>query len=433
MSAILGFMKTHLISLLSGFFSLGFIAVGVLGMMSDTVEQQMQQEINKAGEISRYKSKPRNEAAIEAERERGERFQEEYTSTLAVAHAINERQPLLNGVFPTPASDAKPFEFREEYQRVIRQIPRMLQAGDLPTEAEIQDEADNVRELLERLKEQQEEGGESAEDIRDRLPRGTTPPPGTTPGTRPRAAGSKKDDPKYDPAFRARVNKARRIRTYANLSETNSSFHIAPLYAGTSSPEPEQMWYAQVAWWIEQDVIRAIADLNAAAAAALAEGREANVATMPVKHVLLIRVNGYAVGGEVGNLAFPELRGGGGGTAAAGPVVNTTPLFVESFTNRTSDEEFDVVRFSVVVIVDQRDLLDLIDRIAKQNFYQLLATNITAVDRAAAEEQGYYYGPEPIVRARLEFEGYMARKVFQPMMPRAVLKALGIVSEDEER
>jgi hypothetical protein len=59
------------------------------------------------------------------------------------------------------------------------------------------------------------------------------------------------------------------------------------------------------------------------------------------------------------------------------------------------------------------------------NFYQLVGLEYTTLV-AGSQDGDYVYGSAPVVRATLDFEGYMARKVYKALMPADVLKDLGI-------
>jgi hypothetical protein len=213
---------------------------------------------------------------------------------------------------------------------------------------------------------------------------------------------------------RAAVKKARSIRMYAD-SET--SFHVSPIALTQESPSPADMWYAQVGLWIQEDLVHALAQLNDEAAEQL-HGREPNVTNLPVKRIESIKVQGY-VSGTGTLIAFPGTGGGSGRSVSGGAAPTVT-----SFTGRKADDQFDVVRCTLTVSVDERDLLRLIDSITRTNFYQLVGLEYTAAD--PAESEGYFYGDAPVVRAQLDFEGYMARKIYKALMPEAVLQALGI-------
>ncbi|MCK4340912.1 MAG: hypothetical protein KAY37_04225, partial [Phycisphaerae bacterium] len=217
---------------------------------------------------------------------------------------------------------------------------------------------------------------------------------------------------------RAAIRKARNIRVYAEAEPARSSFHISPIIAGDRPPQPLDIWYAQVGLWIQTDVVNAIRKLNEEAAAELDEGK-AHVANMPVKRLVDVQVFGY-VTSKGQPVSFERVIKGGSSSGSAPP----------SFTGRLSDEQFDVVRFAVIVIVDQRDLLKLVDRVIRENFYQLVGLQYTAVSRVK-DDGLYFYGEAPTVKATLNFEGYMSRKVYEAMMPPKVREALGIDSGEK--
>jgi hypothetical protein len=215
-------------------------------------------------------------------------------------------------------------------------------------------------------------------------------------------------EPKYDPVYRANVTKAKDIRCYVDPA----TFHVSPIVSVTSAPQPDEMWFAQVSLWVQQDLVAAVARVNEAAARQVTDD-DACVEQMPVKRIELLRVLGYQTAG--GLLLFP------GGETGVGRS--------ESFTGHTCNDQFDVVRFMLVVVVDQRDLLQLIDQISKQNFYQCIGASYSMVSPDDARH-GYLYGTEPVVRAQLEFEGYMARAVYLPLMPAKIREALGVGEGD---
>ncbi|TWT44098.1 hypothetical protein RAS1_05050 [Phycisphaerae bacterium RAS1] len=432
----LEFMKAHMISLISGVVAIGAVAFAVLGMTSATVRDEMQSRVQAAGEINGLKSQPRNEQSIQKEKERGERFQTEYEKTRAEAYRINKREPLIPGVFPTPANLTKAFEFADAYKKAVRQLPLAMGAGDLPTESEIQDVERDIAEELAREKEAEEEGGRSKEPIQ--APTGGVPPqPGGPPPTPPTGGtpGSPEErkDPKYDKFIRANVIKAGSVRCYATVSPARPSFHIAPIIDPSDAPSADQLWFAQVGLWIQQDIVAAIARLNEETAAKLGSV-PATVEHLPVKRLESVSLSGYILGDK--RIEFPMMTGGAGpgGGRGPGPAPGAAPPpgvpgtgAPTSLTGRTSDDRFDVIRFTITVVVDQRELLRLIDQLTRQNFYQCVDC-----DYIIAREEptvGYYYGAAPVVRATIEFEGYLARAVYAEMMPSQVRDLLGIAKK----
>jgi len=367
----MSFVKTNLFFLACGAAGLVFLVIGICGAVSATVTSDMQQRVGLVTQIGTLKADPKNEAVISAARHWHELFQQEYQRTLEQAHRINRRRPLLPGIFPTPEKPSAGFEFAAAYARAVQQFPRTLVAGGLPGPAEIED----ARAYLEHLREES-----------------------------PTAM-----DATVDPEHCACVLHARRIRCYAGPE----SFHVSPIVDVTSAPPPGQMWFAQVSLWVQQDLVAAIARVNEAAARQVTDS-EACVEQMPVKRIELLRVLGYQAPGGL----LPFSGGETGGVRS------------ESFTGQTCNDQFDVVRFMLVVVVDQRDVLQLVDQISRQNFYQCIGAGYSMVNPDDAQH-GYLYGPEPVVRVQLEFEGYMARAVYQPLMPAEIRKMLGADEGDD--
>ncbi len=451
MKGILEFVKTYFITILCVLVAIGAVVVGVMGASSDKVVKEMKAEISKTGasSIRSLMSNPKNPKIIEAEKQRGKLFEQEYKRTVAKANAINKRDVLMPGVFPKPAKAATPFKFKEAYSRTMAVLYKQMDADTLPTPAEIQEEEQNIEDLvlLEAEQKAEEQGEEQTKTPvvagarpgmgrpgmtprgfpgvgRPGLgPRGAMMPgvgrpgmgrPGMTaaqPGG-PNLAAIDRSKPKYNPVYRAQVKKALSILCYYDPD----TFHVSPLVDDPAAPPPDQMWYAQVGLWVQQDVVKAIATMNRRAAEAVTQG-DPCVENVPIKRLVLLRVRGYEAGGKTGEIPF----------LARGNV--TPPAPEASLTGRKCNEQYDVVRFVVVVVIDQRDLLQLIDEICRTNFYDCIDFNYEAVDQQAARAEGYFYGTAPVVKATYEFEGYMLRQIYQPLMPAAVRTLLGIQSD----
>lgn len=439
------FVKANWILLTCGAVGLIAIVVAVIGLMRDDVVEAMQRRASEAAQINRLRSNPRNEACIEAERQRAQSFEKAYEEALELAAEINRREPLLAGVFPDPAQRPLRYQFKEAYVDAVYELPRVLNAGDLPDEHDVADEQEILADLARRKAEQEAEGGAPAQPIDQQPTAGIFQPglnmpwgqptgrgmmPGMPPGMRPGmpmmggVPGAGGFAPTDEARRRACVRKARNVPIYATVDRTRPdvSFHISPIVDDPNPPTPRDMWYAQVGLWIQQDIVRAIRKLNDEAAAALPEG-EAHVGNMPVKRIVSIRVHGYVA--PSGELVPFDAAAGAGAALGGGP---GSAEALRSFTGRKSDEQFDVVRFTLTAVVDQRDLLQVVDAVTGANFYQLIDLDFTALEPDDVRADGYFYGGEPVVQATLTFEGYMARRVFKEMMPKEVLEALGIIA-----
>ncbi len=441
------FVKGHWISLACGLVTLLAITFGVLGMLSDSVVQEMEKVKQSANEIAGLRGDPQNEATINAEKERGQKFKQEYDTVVSAAESINIRKPLLDGVFPTAPYELQ-FRFKEVYTRRIGELPKLMDAGDLPNNQEILDEVEVLAEVARRKAAEEGrdepgqkgppgaggpglppfgrgEPGRTAQETPGGAARemGRGGPPGQE-GVGAQTAGPTAALPagvtQEDVRRRAAAKKARVIRMYA----APTSFHVSPLAQAEGAPPPKEMWYAQVGLWIQEDLAKAVARVNDEAAQARPPS-EANVTTLPVKRLEGVRIAGYVTStGTV--VAFPALAGTER-QSAAGPAGASGP----SFTGRKSDNQFDVLRFTLTVIVDERELFKLVDAITRQNFYQLIGLNHEVTD--SSDSAGHYYGEAPVVRATLDFEGYFARRLFKELMPKDVQAELGAAEETGQK
>jgi hypothetical protein len=419
----MAFIKTHLISLVCGLAALIFIGIAAWGMTRDSVAEQMRARAAVQQKIKALKATARNQESINAEAQRGQRFQQEYEEVLAAAKEINQRPliPVPHRVFPVAEGEYAAYFFAEKYREEVLKLPAVLHGGDLPSAAEIQEAANDIAELLAREAELLAEGGVQAPPIAA-APAAAAPTETTERGL---VTAVLRGDPKRDARTRANVTKARSIRCYVRTDPDaeDTSFHISPIWdAERMRPTPNEMWYAQVGLWIQQDIVAAIARLNDEAARQVGP-EEAFVENMPVKRLVAVRLLGYWT--EFGSVPF-SIRTT---SRSAIPLASS-----EAFTRRVSDDQFDVVRFTVVAVVDQRELLALIDAITRQNFYQLIEVSCEAISVMDADyEQGYIYGAAPAVRATLHWEGYMARNVYEALFPPEVRQDLGIRDGQTER
>jgi hypothetical protein len=364
------FIRANLFFLAWGITGAALLAIAVCGAASTAVTDEMQRRVADVVGISALASDPKNEAMIAAKRRWYEQFRREYEGALQEAYRINRREPLLPDIFPVAARAAAGFEFAAAYRRALDGFAESLVTGGLPSPANVEEQ----RVRLEWLREDTDNG-----HILE-----------------------------LDPTHYAYVVQARRMRCYVGPG----SFQVNPALEANTIPSAEQLWFAQVTLWVQQDVVAAIARLNEAAAQTGTEDVPC-VEHMPVKRIVRLRVLGYQM--PDGLLRFP-------GSDATGEIG-------APFTGHTCDEQFDVVRFSLDVVADQRDVLRLIDEIGKRNFCQCVGADYSAVNDADAQE-GYLYGSEPVVRMRLKFETYMARAVYEPLMPAGIRRLLGISGDD---
>ena len=87
---------------------------------------------------------------------------------------------------------------------------------------------------------------------------------------------------------------------------------------------------------------------------------------------------------------------------------------------------FDVRRMELELIVSSARLQDVINAIHRTNFMTVTLVNIEAVAPEAELGQGFDYGGEHVVRAKLDIESVWLRSWTAKLMPKVLRGALAI-------
>ena len=260
--------------------------------------------------------------------------------------------------------------------------------------------------------------------------------------TKNAAGGITRAGVRQDPRSRADIQAAQRIYCYVTgfLAAKDRKADIQPALeyedamedlASADPPTPMEVWRAQVGYWIQRDIVEAIAEINNAAAEELkSAGKERWVGTMPIKELISIRLSpDFYVPPEGSLYPLPEP----GGYAPAVPAGTAETVF----TGTASGPYFEAVQVAVKLVLDQRDILKLSERLSNKRFYTLVRAAYQEVSRNLTLT-GKIYGDEPVVNAVLEFEFIMLGGLFREWMPQAVCEKYEIkcpkreAAEEEE-
>lgn len=172
------------------------------------------------------------------------------------------------------------------------------------------------------------------------------------------------------------------------------------IYAG-ENPKVEDIWYAQMALWITEDVVKSINSANEGAT---------NITNAPVKHFLYMTVPFgpemyVTAGGKAGS-------SGGGEEGAAIPVDEDgrPAVWSASPTGRVSNDLYDVVHFNLALRVDARKVPQVLAALERDKLVTVIQAAVTAVDAAAARKlDGFVYGKDPVVSIELKCEALFLR------------------------
>lgn len=214
---------------------------------------------------------------------------------------------------------------------------------------------------------------------------------------------------------------ARTIAVYA----TPEIFANAPRTIPPEPPSLEKCWWWQWDYWVAEDLVRAVGEANGVSVSAAPDAKPApgtirGVESSAVKRIERIYVEPIGDSGGTGAGFQP-----GGGRIPSGP----------SFTNRRGggpDGRYDVRHAEMTLIVSSAALGDLLNAIGRTNFMTVVGLDLGEVDPWADLEEGYYYGPEHVVRARLRVESVWLRAWTMALMPQAVVAELKKAPESEQ-
>lgn len=418
------FLRRHAFYLGCGLACIAGVVLGVTGLRAmPDVERELENVAGLYGKLQSLAAQPVNLDRIEAEEariallvtDRDKVIDKGWDLYPNVVEKIVEGgntsysyHTLVPDVFPDGAPKVR-FAFRAEYETAMTRLLVSLKSGAPPSYADIAVWTDRIAD-------------EHAADKEALLDRGAPEAPAAPSGPLRTPAGMLTvSGAREDARARASIAAAQGIYCYAvPHTERPSpakvpSLHFLPeMIAGDTGDAPpmEDVWLAQISYWVQQHVVDAIAAVNNEAAEQARGDQGAPwVGIMPVKEVISIRVapDYVPTQGEPFATALP------GGYGEAAP-----PGTAESyFTGTASGPSYEVVQYTVKLVMDQRDIPLLVDRICSNSLHTLLriAYEVVPPNR---DLDGKIYGAEPTVNVVMDFEVIMLGTVFRKVMPQEI-------------
>ncbi|MEE8169062.1 MAG: hypothetical protein V3T70_00810 [Phycisphaerae bacterium] len=296
------------------------------------------------------------------------------------------REPLVEGVLPAADKVQPKIEFRRRYKVAFDAMIKRLKSGDRPTAAEL-DEART------RYGEKQEAQRHLVSDAWAIARLAAVDTDDEASKDRVRALWN-------DPEVRFSLERARSIRIYRD----ERAIRTHKLAGRDEPPSVDDIWQAQMSLWIQQDLVRALVELNDDAATRHRDAGRADrtwVAHLPVKHLITMGVAGV-LGGPAG----------GGGS-------NTKSMLYETFTRRGNNPDFFIVPIYLRIVVETAAIPRILDVLVQTSFMTPVCLNYTAVD-PSWQQIGYVYGSEPVVELELNLEAYYLHSVYEAFMPETI-------------
>jgi hypothetical protein len=195
-----------------------------------------------------------------------------------------------------------------------------------------------------------------------------------------------------------------------------------PNVIANNVPATVDIWYAQVALWIQQDVCNAIAQAN---------GKSKSILDAPIKHLIKLNIP------QPPAMYTTQLAAASatpGAPPAAAPVeggdTQTLPKATSDangITGRVSNPFYDVIRFQLVLNVEASQVPYVISALSANRLLSVYNMDVVAVDSSERAAAGFIYGANPVVQLNLKCETLFMRSWTAKLMPDAIKTALGIV------
>ncbi len=411
-------IKSHLNVVITSSLALVAVVLLVLGMVLPHVAADMKRDQSVIATLGGIQAV--NGAVIQHEQNKVETNKARLEKMLKELEATGNHQPLVTDVFPKiDSTKPAPYQFKNKYKEKQQQLLTTLRAMDQPSKADIDLEAERLADKKAREETQKVLGADQPG-----APGRKPPPGGAAPAARrfvrPTPQALKEMTPeerlREDPVVRASMQRARSVYCYGTLTSLDPRSAITET---SSLPAVEDLWYAQMSLWIQEDVLGALAQLNNRAAEQLPE-KDKWVAHLPVKRLINIWIGGYV----------PDKTAPGGGAArglsAGSTATGTGPPPGDAasvFTQRGSAGKVDVIQFALNLVVEAQKLPAVIDEICKAGFYTPLLVTYEGVS-PVTELTGFVYGSAPVIQVRLEYEGCFLRNKYAKWMPETVALAI---------
>lgn len=199
--------------------------------------------------------------------------------------------------------------------------------------------------------------------------------------------------------------------------------------ANRALPTLPEAWEWQMDHWVRQDVIAALAKANTGAA-----GQRLSARDGPVKRLLSVAIvppetasmGGGGGGGDAS--AGGDAAAGGGAPAAGGDEKTEVPKdFSRAHTGKPKHSGlYDVIEADVEIVCDSARLPAILEAIARTNLMSVIDLDVSAYDPQPDYMQGFAYGGDHLVLAKIRVETVWLRGWLKAWMPAEVRKKLGI-------
>lgn len=348
-----------------------------------------------------------NSAANEVVVEEIKRIAGESERIRDVALQRNEKKKVLvEKLFPAPENESARVRLLTQLVKARmtahEELLKSVGAGSPPEAASVSDQLDRLR----------------AREERDRL------------GSRVDQKLTEEENAEIrERLSRFRIEKYNEVANQYTFYADMSAFKSVGAWKEGDLPSMELAWDWQLTYWAHEDILNALVKANTASS-----GLRQRLPQGVVKRLKSITMSPSAFlpkdgGTPTPNPADPNAdpAAAGGGAAPADPSAEIPKDYTRSFTGRPAASGlYDVREAEIVVLVDANRVPRLVRAINSTNFMSVIDMDLRAVDPYEDLKDGYVYGNDALVEARLVVETVWMRSWMKAWMPKSVRATLGI-------
>ncbi len=382
-------------------------------LIGGSIKEKMQKRVRELESINRMVDDIPSQSQYEQEKSYQDKLEQQANAIEQSLIATSQRELISYKVLPEPQDTSTLLfvDFGEEYRRVLGDLVGSIGALDAPTSAEI---------------------------------RNVTSRGADTGGGRGRGRYSSRRGGQEDPLAKALAQKrANETSVYANPDIFKwYNFWEDYQYVGPDTALKD-VWYSQVAYWIYEDVIKSIGAVN---------GDSQRVSDSAVKRLI--------------GVSFTETSPDYASTTERRSTSSTSGdifeyvkeddevsiLGVKPWTGRYTNDDLDVIHFSVSVIAGARSIDQFIMELCKgkehtfrkdynpdgervtleHNQITVLNYKHSAIDQDGPEHDYYVYGDEAVVRLDLVCEYFFYKEGYAAVKPEPIKILTGELEAEDD-
>jgi hypothetical protein len=392
------FLKRYLsIVIPASILLVGVVFIVLTFIVNGSVAEEMDKSISTGRRVSTLASQVPSEQQPAVEKQYQDKHEEDANRIEQLFVDTTTRELISYNIFPEPIDTSRQLftNFGNEYREAIEELVDSMNAVDAPSDSEI-----------------------------SAVIAGT--------GTRSRAEENELIIEAYckDRALKAKVYASPTILSWFDFWRDYKfvSQNIAV----------QDCWNSQVAYWVYEDVIDTVNQLNA---------QSNSIFDAPLKRIVGVSFTQSADGTARKGMKTATIDQPRYITEE-----NPSMLVAETWTTRKSDENIDVIHFSLSVIVAVDKVPDFMKALCsskthlfrgwdgeaqpkecKRNQITILKFDSVPVDRLSDEHKYYRYGKSAVVQWTGACEYIFSRQAYEPVMPESIRQKISGGDEDDRR